>query len=441
MKIKLNKLNKENIIFDVTPDQKKWQKQINDCVVKMSKSIKIPGFRPGNAPLKMVKDRLPINAIYNNALNSIMPTINSEVIKSEIFLDSPALDKIIKTNVLKINSNVLELSLEYEVIPVMSEKLDLSKIKFSKFSEYKENKKEINDEMAKIAKNYGTTKEKKNKTIANGDIANISYEGKIDNKLFSGGKADDYKLVIGSKTFIDNFEEQLIGCKVGDKKQVKVTFPETYYQKDLANKKAIFNVEIKGVAELEPAIFNKEFEERTKIKHSSSEKEFYKYLLDLKIREEEVKNANLIDQELKDYVIANCELNYYPTALEQLYKTEVAKKISQDISAQKISMAKWLEKNKLTNETLNQHIIKEAKNNLKVAIAYEELITSFNITITEAEIKKHIDSLTTYLGGEEKAKREYKNNHDFHEALVYKNKLLLNIINKYCIKKTKPEAK
>ena len=218
---------------------------------EIASKAKIDGFRPGKVPSahieKLYGQSVIVEVIEENVSKASQDVLEERklkaAVKPDVKLDSEMTDVIEKDKDLVFTMNC-------EVLPEI-EITDFSKISLDNpVSEPQD--KDINDALEYLAKQNKTFKVAPVTTKAkDGDEVTIDYLGKIDGVAFEGGEAKDAKLVLGSKSFIDDFEEQLIGLKKGDKKTVKVKFPENYQSTDLANKEASFDVEIKLVSKSE----------------------------------------------------------------------------------------------------------------------------------------------------------------------------------------------
>jgi trigger factor len=218
---------------------------------EIASKAKIDGFRPGKVPSahieKLYGQSVIVEVIEENVSKASQDVLEERnlkaAVKPDVKLDSEMTDVIEKGKDLIFTMNC-------EVLPEI-EITDFSKISIDNpVSEPKE--KDINDALEYLAKQNKAFKDASDKTKAkDGDQVTIDYLGKIEGVAFEGGAAKDAKLILGSKSFIDNFEEQLIGLKKGDKKVVKVKFPENYQSADLANKEASFDVEIKLLSKSE----------------------------------------------------------------------------------------------------------------------------------------------------------------------------------------------
>lgn len=216
--------------------------------------VKIPGFRPGFVPMKVLKQR------YGQS-------IEGDVIKNAV---NNATQKVVSENKLRIamqpdvkvedykEEGDLTFTLAVETLPEMPQ------VNFDKISIERETfeitEAEIDEAMQRLAeRNPNVVKQDEKTPAAKKDVVTMSFEGRVDGELFEGGKADKFSVEIGSGRLIDTFETQLIGLKTGDTKKVKVRFPENYFNAELAGKDATFDVTVQEVAKLETPELTEEF--------------------------------------------------------------------------------------------------------------------------------------------------------------------------------------
>ncbi len=210
------------------------EKELN----KLSKTIKLKGFRSGKVPTSFIDKKYGAS-------------IRHDIIQAQV---QQAVNQIVKKNNLNIYSNpqiefteqddkaTIAFTAKFELLPIVSLP-DFSKISLEKI-QFKVQDTDVDEEIERFRKASKEYNEEKKDEITKGDQVIINADGYLDGKVFNGGKLENYKLVIGSKTFIDNFEDQLIGHKAGDHVTVKVTFPANYGARELAGKSAEFKVTI-----------------------------------------------------------------------------------------------------------------------------------------------------------------------------------------------------
>ena len=242
---------------------------------EIQKDAKIQGFRPGKAPLELIRQKYE-NAVKGEVLDDL---VNEEIAKELKAKDlRPAMRPAVKMDKFEDGKDIL-LTVDFEALP---------KIKVSPFDKIKiermtaiAGEKEVQESLEKLAATKKTTEPVTEKrTTKNGDVVVIDFVGSIDGQEFKGGSGKGYYLDLGSNTFIPGFEDQLIGKNVGDAVDVNVTFPEAYHAKDLAGKKALFKTEIKELRKWKGQEINDEFAKQFGLENLAKLKEAIKAELD-----------------------------------------------------------------------------------------------------------------------------------------------------------------
>ena len=251
-----NSKNVKEIIVKI--EGEKWQKALDKAFGKVNKKAKIDGFRPGHAPKNIFLKNYGIESLYNDASEFVIEDaykIMLEEAKDLEFAARPSLD--IK--------DISENYIEYVFYITLKPEVKLGKYKDLGIKQKKVTvtKEEIEHSIEHMREHYKENIVKEGK-IEEGDIAVIDYAGYDNGKAFEGGTAENYPLEIGSHTFIPGFEEQLIGLKAGDEKDINVTFPVDYHAEELKGKPVIFKVKVHEVKEVKIPELNKEFLELTK---------------------------------------------------------------------------------------------------------------------------------------------------------------------------------
>ena len=231
-------------------------KKVNEKLQEAQPDVEMKGFRKGKVPLALLKRQFG-QRILGEAMQE---TIDGAMSKHfEDSGDRPALQPNIEMQngeKWKEGDDV-EVSMTYEALPSIPD-VDFSKIKLQKLV-VKSDKTAVDEALDNLASSANDFKDRKKGSKAkDGDQVVIDFLGTVDGEAFEGGSSEDYPLVLGSNSFIPGFEEQLIGCKAGDDKNVKVTFPDDYGSKDLAGKNAEFACKVKNVKEPVPAKINDE---------------------------------------------------------------------------------------------------------------------------------------------------------------------------------------
>ena len=231
---------------EITVEGKEWQDALDKAFNKKNKTAKIDGFRPGKAPKEVFIKKYGIESLFIDAGDLVLEDAYKKVIDD----NKDILDDLVARPDIELKS-VDENKIEFKFTLTLKPEIKLGKYKGLgvKKEETKVEKKEIEEAIENMRARYAEDVIKEG-AIEDGDIAIIDFEGFVDGKAFDGGKAENYSLKVGSGTFIPGFEEQLIGLKEGDEKDVKVTFPEDYHAEDLKGKEAVFKVKVHEVKEV-----------------------------------------------------------------------------------------------------------------------------------------------------------------------------------------------
>lgn len=254
MNIKVEKLEKNIIKLEITVEAERFGKSLKKSSVKNSKTISIPGFRKGKAPMNIIKKMYGEGVFFEDAINFCCDDTYPEALKENDInpLDYPKID------VIQIGEGKdFIYTASIEVAPVV--KLGEYKGIEAKKVEYKVSDEEIENQLKGMQEKNARIEDKKDGTVSMGDITIIDFKGFIEEEAFEGGEGKDFELEIGSGSFIDTFEEQLVGLKAGDTKEVKVNFPEAYGREDLNGKQATFNVTVKSMKAKELPAIDDEF--------------------------------------------------------------------------------------------------------------------------------------------------------------------------------------
>ena len=236
--------NDGKLTFEIQPD--KIKEGLDIAFNKVKKSLNVPGFRKGRVPRQIFNKMYGEEALYQDALNALLPEAYANAVSEskikpvsqpEINVESMEKDSAWVLSAKVTVEPEVELG-EYKGLEVMKHSTDVSD-------------KEVADELERRRQQQAELVLKEDEPAAEGDTVVIDFECKVDGKPFDGGKAENYSLELGSKTFIPGFEDQLVGHKAGDEVEVKVTFPDDYQAKDLQGKDAVFEVKIHEVKQKE----------------------------------------------------------------------------------------------------------------------------------------------------------------------------------------------
>lgn len=256
MKVEFIAGSKAKVTFDITND--KFREALDKAFEKTGKNVSIPGFRKGHVSREIFNKKFGEAALYETALDVLCDEYSKEV-----FADKELNTRVISQLIPSIEGTIdskdgFQLLFTFDVFPT-----DVTVGNY-KGVEVKAKNTEVSDEevstrIDSMLKNKGTLSEKAEQVIAKGDTANFDFEGFVDGVAFEGGQAKGYEMEIGSGQFIPGFEDQMIGMKKGETKDVNVTFPTPYAAKELEGKAAVFKVTVNAVKENKLPELNDEF--------------------------------------------------------------------------------------------------------------------------------------------------------------------------------------
>lgn len=228
--------------FTIEVKGKEWEEALDKAFQKAVKNVKIDGFRKGKAPKDIFLKKYGKESLYLDAADMVLPDAYSKMLeehKDEELVAQPDItlksidDKKVVFNFILTTRPEVKLG-KYKGLKVKKEKVEATED-------------EINATIEQMRSRYAEVMPKENGTVEDGDTAIIDFEGFRNGKAFDGGKGENYNLKIGSNTFIPGFEEQLIGMKTGEEKEIEVTFPKDYHSDELKGKKATFKVKVNDI--------------------------------------------------------------------------------------------------------------------------------------------------------------------------------------------------
>lgn len=238
---KFKKVAEGKVSFKTAAIKEDWKNAQEKAFHKLATKVKVDGFRPGKYPESMLRGKIDPNKIFDEAINQILPLLYGKAIREADVqpYGQPAI------TVTKLSDEELEVEFTVSVMP--SVKLGEYKGLTAKKEAPSVSDKEVEERIQNQLKGAATL-EVVDREAKMGDTVVIDFEGYVDGKAFEGGKADNYALELGSHSFVPGFEEALVGVKTGEKKDVRITFPENYV-KELASKDALFKCKVHEIKE------------------------------------------------------------------------------------------------------------------------------------------------------------------------------------------------
>ena len=380
MECKVEKTKNANEVkLNVTIEAEKFDEAIKKVYFKSAKYFNIPGFRKGKAPMNIVEKYYGKEIFYEDAFNEVVPE---------------ELEKAVEDNKLQVVSRpdieVTQIGKGQDLIftAVFQTKPEAELGKYKgveiKIIEYKVTDEDIEHELGHMQEHNSRLISVEDRPVEKGDIANINFEGFVDGVAFEGGKAENHDLEIGSNTFIPGFEDQIIGMKIDEEKDIKVKFPDEYFSKDLAGKDATFKVKVNEIKKKELPTLDDEF---------AKDVSEFDTLKELKasIKEKQQKqNDERAKYETQDAVIkAVCENVKVdiPSGMVETETENMLKDMEQRLAYQGLKLDQYLQMMGKTKEEMQKEYEPQAIEAIKTRLAIEAVIKAEKIEATDKEIE------------------------------------------------------
>jgi len=394
MSVKIEQTEKANELkLEFTIEAKAFEEGIQKVFVKSAKYFNIPGFRKGKAPYNIVERHYGKEIFYEDAFNEIVPEIYEKEIKEK------KLDVVSRPQIDIIKMEKGE-DLIFTALVQIKPEIKLGKYKGIELDkiEYKVTDEDVDKEVMQRAEKNSRLITIENRPAQDGDITVIDFEGFVDGKPFEGGKAEKYELTIGSKSFIEGFEAQVIGMKIDEEKDIKVKFPDDYFSKDLAGKDAVFKVKLHEIKKKElPAIDDE-------LAKDISEFDTLKELKDdIKAKKEE-QNEQRAKIEMEDSAIKKVSDEVQVDIPSGMIDTEIEnmiKNFETNLYYQGIKFDQYLNMIGKTREDFKKEHEEEAKTRVKERLILEEIAKTEKIEPSEDEIKAKMKEIAEQYGKKE----------------------------------------
>ena len=427
MNVKVEKKENSKVEIEFTMDKKQFEEELEKAYKQNAKKFKVPGFRAGMVPRAIVEQTYGESVLYEFVIeNTVDDAYRTAVVENNLEIVSrPELDikQIGKDKDFIFVVNVC-------VKPEATVK-DYKGIEVKKVST-RVTKKDVDVELEKIREKNARIVTVEDRELKNGDISIIDFEGFTDGKAFEGGKAENFELTVGSGQFIPGFEDQMIGMKVNEERDINVKFPEEYHVKDLAGKDATFKVKLHEIKEKVLPEIDDEF---AKDVSEFDNLEDYKKDLNKKIKADKENHAKIdMEQEAIDKFIEKVEV----TIPEEMIDSEVDKMIEEmnaNLSYQGLNIDQYLQYIGTTLDEYKKQMRDQAQRRIKLDLGLEYVAKEEKVEVEEKDIDEKIKELAAQYGNkddESLLKNENARNY-MRQQLVYEKTMKVitdNIVTK-----------
>lgn len=399
MSVQVENLEKNMAKLTIEVEAAAVEKAIQEAYMKQKGSISIPGFRKGKVPRQMIEKMYGAAIFYEDAANAlIQENYPAAVDESGIDIVSRPTVEVVQIESGKPFIFTAEVAVRPEVKLGKYLGVQVTKIDTSVSDE------EVEEALEKERNNNARTVSVTDRAVANGDTAVIDFEGFVDGVAFEGGKGENHPLEIGSHSFIDTFEDQLVGKNVGDEVEVNVTFPEQYQAAELAGKPAMFKVKINEIKTKELPELDDEFAQDVSEFDTLAE---YKEDLKKNLAEKKENEAKRTKEDEAIQKIIDKSTMEIPEAMLETQCENMINEFAQRIAQSGLSMEQYMQFSGLTLDKLKEQVRPEAETRIKSSLVLEQIAKDENIEVTDEEIDAEVEKMAAAYGMEADKLKSY----------------------------------
>ena len=367
--------------IEVKIEKEEWATALDKSFEKSVKNIKVDGFRKGKVPRNVFEKKFGVESLYEEAINTVLPVAYTKALNESKL--EPIMQPMI--DIKDINNESLTLTFKIITKP---------EVKIKKYTGLKVKKETVKVTYEEVKNQINNLREQyadivvKNGKVENGDTAVIDFEGFKDGVAFDGGKGENYPLEIGSNTFIPGFEEQLIGLKAGEEKDINVTFPEDYASEDLKGQPVVFKIKVNEVKTKQLPEMDEEFFKDLGYDNIETEEQ----LTDLIRADLEAKKDYELENKYVDDLLEAVAKNTEVELPEELIEEEAHRMVHQyeeNLKMQGITLDMFYQFTNSNEEALIKQMEPEAEKRVKYRFMLEEIVNLEKIDVTDKEAKDH----------------------------------------------------
>ena len=385
MSLQVEKLEKNTAKLTIEVPAEQFNKAIRNAYNKNKNRFNIPGFRKGKAPFEMIKKMYGAGVFFEDAANEVMEASYPDAAKESglEIVSRPTVDVV-----------QIEEGKDFIYTAVVAVKPEVTLGEY-KGVEVQKVKAEVTD--ADVEAELNSVREKNSRLITvedraveNGDVVKIDFDGFVDGKRFDGGKSEGFQLTIGSHTFIDTFEEQLIGKNIGDEVEVNVTFPAEYHVADLQNKPALFKVVIHEIQVKELPELDDDF--ASEVSDFDTMEEYRKDLAEKLLAEKQSFAATQNENNVVEKVVSNAAMEIP----EQMLAEEadmMVRDYARRMQSQGFSIEQYMEITGMTTEKLAEEFKPQAEKRIQTRLVLEAVVKAENIVASDETVEAQFEKM------------------------------------------------
>ena len=385
MSLQVEKLEKTMAKLTIEVPAEEFDAAIKNAYNKNKNKFSIPGFRKGKAPLAMLEKMYGAGIFYEDAANEVIDASYPKAAEE-------SKEEIVSTPEIKVTQIEKGKAFIYEATVALKPEVTLGEYKGVevKKAEAVVTDEDVENELTAARKKNGRLIDVEDGTIEDGDNTIIDFTGYIDDKTFDGGAGTDYPLVIGSHSFIEGFEDQLIGKKKGETCDVNVTFPAEYHADELAGKPAKFVVTIKEVKRNELPELNDEFASEVSDFDTLDE---YKADIRKKLQEKKEQDAKVENENnVIEKVVENAQMEL-PQPMVDTQAREMVENYARRLQSQGLNINDYMKYTGMTPEKLMEQMRPEAEKRIKTRLVLEKVVEVENVEVSDEKLDEQINEI------------------------------------------------
>lgn len=393
MSFTVEQLEEKNMVkLVITSSDEEFEKGLEQAYNKNKSKINVQGFRKGKAPRKIIEKFYGKEVFFEDAANAIIPEAYAKVAEESglEIVSQPEIGLVqLEDGKPFIFSATVAVKPEVELGQYKGVEVAKADVEVTED--------DINAELDKVREQNSRTVNVEDRPVQDKDMTVIDFEGFIDGQPFQGGKGENYPLTIGSHSFIDTFEEQLIGKNIGEETEVNVTFPEDYHAEELKGKPATFKVTVKEIKEKQYDDLDDDFAQNVSDFDTLAE---YKEDLKKTIGERKANEAkNKKEAEAIDKIIENAKMDI-PSAMVDTQVRQMAEDFSRRLQQQGLSVEQYFQFTGLTADKLFADMQPEAEKRIKSRLVLEAIVKAENIEVSDEEYESELNKMAESYGME-----------------------------------------
>lgn len=413
MSYKIRSKEKNNLEVEIVISEKKWEESLQKAYEETKNKYSVQGFRRGKAPRKVIEKQYGESVFFDYALEIAFADEYNEFLDKNLEIEPIAqpdvrIEKFEKDGIVLVASAPLMPEVELGSYTGLTVERGKEKVK----------KADIEAELKSVAERQARFVES-TKPAELGDFATIDFAGSVDGEIFEGGTAQGYRLELGSHSFIDNFEDQLVGTAVGEEKDVNVTFPENYHEKSLAGKKAVFKVVVQKIEKKEIPEITDEFAANvSEFENLEDYKKDIEKRLSQKLEQEKERK---VENDLLEKIVQSSKVEI-PEILVERQLDIFIRDLETRLSFQGLKLEEYLDYVGTNVSDLRKERREQAEQTVKTRLVLEALVKKENMVVSEEELDSALKETAERY---KKTVEEYKKSLDDRTIAYYQNDILM----------------